>query len=148
MTWASAPSRASSPLPRPLGFFVAIFDLLNSSDACARALLERFLAHALDKLLAKGQISLGAAGTLVVDDPWNTMAGRFGQAHVAGHHGLENAIAEVRFDLRGYLLLQGHPSIEHHAQKADEFEVGIDVAVDPFHRVHQIGQAFESEILA
>ena len=79
--------------------------------------------HSFDHLARKVEVGLRATGTAVVYDAWHAMAGRLGQADVAGYYRREYLVAKVLFELPRHLLLQHDTRIEHHTQQADDGQV-------------------------
>mmetsp|Transcript_647 Transcript_647/g.1346 ORF Transcript_647/g.1346 Transcript_647/m.1346 type:complete len:319 (-) Transcript_647:392-1348(-) len=102
----------------------------------------------LHHLLGEVDKRLSALGGRVEHHAGQAVAGRLGQAHIAGDDGVEHLVAEVGLELVADLLLQRDARVEHHAQQADDLQVRVQVGVDLLDGVDQVGQAFEGEVLA
>ena len=72
-------------------------------------------ANAFDDFSAEGDIGLRASRGGVIDHTWHAVTGRFGKTNIARHNGLKYFVAKMCFELRGYLLLQSHSGVLHHA---------------------------------
>ena len=77
-----------------------------------------------------------------------TVAGRFGQAHIAGNDRVKHFVAKVGFELLAHLHLQGDARVKHDAQQANDFEVFVQIGVHLLDGVDQVGQPFQRKVFA
>ena len=92
-------------------------------------------------LTGQCQVGGGAAGTLVIAQHRQAMAGRLGQADIARHHGAVHLACKVLVQLGGDLVGQAVAWIVHRAQQPRylQFRVGtLGHAVDGFHQRGEI----------
>ena len=97
----------------------------------------------------EGQLAVGfgAAGPGVVERDGLAVAGGFGEADVARDGGLEELVAEERLEIFGDLLGEVGAVVEHGEDDAFEGEAGVEGLGDAVEGAHQLGDAFEGEVL-
>ena len=98
--------------------------------------------------MGEGDEGLAAFGVGIENDARQTVAGRFGQAHIAGNDGVKHPVAIVALELVAHLLLQGDARIEHDPQQADQAQIAIEIGVYELDGVGEIGQPLQREIFA
>ena len=93
--------------------------------------------------MGEGDEGLAAFGVGIENDARQTVAGRFGQAHIAGNDGVKHPVAIVALELVAHLLLQGDARIEHDPQQADQAQISIEIGVHELDGVGEIGQPLQ-----
>ncbi len=99
-------------------------------------------------LAGERQVGHGAGRGLVVDQRRQTVARRFGEAHIARNDGAVDLVAEVLEQLPRDVVRQVVARVEHGAQQALDLERRIQEAPNLVDGLEQRGQPLQREIFA
>src|SRR5216683_3171902 len=92
-------------------------------------------------------VGFGSAGLGVVEGYGLAVAGGFGEADVAGDAGGEELVVEEGFEVLGDLLGEVGAVVVHGEEDSLEGEGGVERLGDAVEGGHELGDAFEGEVL-